>query len=127
MFAAAVAFAALAAVASAQDSPAPAAFQGRWSGQQSEAFGAASATDPNSLECIPNGGLITSKPVTVTIGQFNVLFSGVPAGATTQGPAAFAYAAKPASNFTWAVGPSGGPSATSGVVQLRVSPTTLQC
>ncbi len=51
----------LAATASAQDQPAPSVFQGKWSGQQQAAFGAASATDPNSLECIPNGGIITSK------------------------------------------------------------------
>jgi hypothetical protein len=51
----------LAATASAQDQPAPNIFQGKWSGQQQAAFGAASATDPNSLECIPNGGIITSK------------------------------------------------------------------
>ena len=65
--------------------------------------------------------------MTLTIGQFSVLFSGVPAAAASQGPASFSSQAKPPANFSWAVGPSGGPSATSGVVQLRVSPTTLQC
>jgi len=70
--------------------------------------------------------VIKSSPVTATISQFAVLFGGVPAGSTTQA-STFTYPAKPASNFSWAAGPTGGANASAGVVQLRVSPTTLVC
>jgi len=39
----------------------------------------------------------------------------------------FLFAGAPTSNFTWSAGPSGGPSATAGVVKLRVSATELRC
>ena len=108
---------ALAAVAHAQDQPAPSQFVGTWKGKVEQTWGQVSASDPLALECINQ---TLAQDSTLVIMDFPFALSGHPASTTTAGANLLTIPAYPGLSGTFS-------SFSGSTASVRVNSSTLVC
>lgn len=106
------------------DNVSPEALRGDYSGTLRQGFGQASSTDPNSLECIANGGVIEAESITLTIGETEFTYSGSDQITDTFSNRRYTMGGTPAFSGTWADYQG---SETEGIIMVRDSADQVVC